>query len=246
MQITQLELQNVKSYEHQCLPFQPGTNAICGENGAGKTTILEAIGFALFDVSPYRPMDHFVREGEATATVTVTIVSSQDEREYQIVRRCGSSNSYYVYDPEVRVKLAEGKTDVLDWLREHLKVESPSELPALFNDAVGVPQGCLATAFQQSPNNRKLVFDRLLRVEEYDQAFKSLLDTTRYIKDESKQSEIQAASLETEAKALPKWEQAASEYEQTTADEQAQLNQVASELETLSGEKSALDWTSGH
>ena len=43
MQILSLTLKNFKSYSDRHFEFQRGTNAICGENGAGKTSILEAI-----------------------------------------------------------------------------------------------------------------------------------------------------------------------------------------------------------
>jgi ABC-type cobalamin/Fe3+-siderophores transport system ATPase subunit len=42
MRIAQVDLENVKSYERERVIFTPGTNAICGQNGAGKSTVLEA------------------------------------------------------------------------------------------------------------------------------------------------------------------------------------------------------------
>jgi len=104
VRITRIELQNIKSYNDNVVTFTPGTNAICGENGAGKSTLLEAIGFTLFDYLPYTQAD-FVREGEKTATAAVNFVSNQDGREYQVVRRCGGSSDYYVYDSELDTKI---------------------------------------------------------------------------------------------------------------------------------------------
>ena len=50
MRILSLELQNIKSYhEPTRIEFTSGLNAVCGMNGSGKTTVLEAIGYALFD-----------------------------------------------------------------------------------------------------------------------------------------------------------------------------------------------------
>jgi exonuclease SbcC len=53
MHVTRVELENIKSYEHAVFTFARGTTAITGENGAGKTTILEAIAWALFDTLEY-------------------------------------------------------------------------------------------------------------------------------------------------------------------------------------------------
>ncbi|NJN85049.1 MAG: AAA family ATPase [Leptolyngbyaceae cyanobacterium SL_7_1] len=41
MEILSVTLKNFKSHGDRHFVFQPGTNAICGENGAGKTSILE-------------------------------------------------------------------------------------------------------------------------------------------------------------------------------------------------------------
>ncbi len=49
MQILSVDLENVKSYERAQINFTQGVNSIVGHNGAGKSTILEAIGFTLFD-----------------------------------------------------------------------------------------------------------------------------------------------------------------------------------------------------
>ncbi|MEL7522930.1 MAG: AAA family ATPase, partial [Cyanobacteria bacterium J06553_1] len=49
MQILSVALTNFKTHKDKQFDFQPGTNAICGENGAGKTSILEAIAWVLFN-----------------------------------------------------------------------------------------------------------------------------------------------------------------------------------------------------
>lgn len=47
MIFTKLTLNNFKSYGHEVIKFGDGITVIVGENGAGKSTILEAISFAL-------------------------------------------------------------------------------------------------------------------------------------------------------------------------------------------------------
>ena len=48
MKLIQLELENFRQFERAVIDFGDGMTAIVGANGAGKTTILEAISFALF------------------------------------------------------------------------------------------------------------------------------------------------------------------------------------------------------
>ena len=44
----QLELTNFKSHQHNIINFNSGITLIIGENGAGKSTIFEAISFVLY------------------------------------------------------------------------------------------------------------------------------------------------------------------------------------------------------
>lgn len=240
MLITRIELQNTKSYRDDVVSFSAGTNAICGENGAGKSTLLEAIGFVLFDYLPYTQSD-FVREGEKTATIAVNFVSNQDEREYQVVRRCGGSSDYYVYDPELDARLASGKVDALDWLRDHLGVEPTADLAALFRDAVGVPQGLLTAPFLQTASQRKPLFDRLLRVDEYEQAWKALRETLSYLEAKLAGHRETIARLGAQVQRLPGLRERAQSLRTETARLEERLGEVQVELEEATARRAALE-----
>jgi exonuclease SbcC len=240
--ITRIELQNIKSYLDDSITFAAGANAICGENGAGKSTLLEAIGFTLFDYLPYTHAD-FVRQGEKAATIAVSFLSNQDGREYQVVRRCGGSSDYYVYDAELDAKLVAGKADVLDWLKEHLGVEPSADLPALFRDAVGVPQGLLTAPFLQTTAQRKPLFDRLLRVDEYEQAWKTLRETQRYLEDRLAGHRESIAGLESQVQRLPGLQQRAAALRGELAGIEDRLVELGAELGEATARREALEAT---
>jgi exonuclease SbcC len=242
MFITRVELQNVKSYRDDVVTFAEGTNAICGENGAGKTTLLEAIGFTLFDYLPYTRSD-FVREGEKTATIAVSFVSEGDKREYQVVRRTGGSSDYYVYDPELEARIVSSRADVLDWLREHLGVEPNADLPALFRDAVGVPQGLLAAPFLQTASQRKPLFDRLLRVDEYEEAWKTLRETLRHLENELAANNEVIAGLESQVQRLPSLRERAETLQAEVAQIEDRLEELGSALDQATAHLEALELT---
>lgn len=63
-QRSSLRISNLHASSH--FEFSRGTTAITGENGAGKTTIIEAIAWVLFDLLEYKKED-FVRRGERKA-----------------------------------------------------------------------------------------------------------------------------------------------------------------------------------
>ncbi|MBE2236149.1 MAG: AAA family ATPase, partial [Caldilineaceae bacterium] len=145
MQILEVDLDNVKSYATARVRFTDGVNAIVGHNGAGKSTILEAIGYALFDCSDYT-VAALVREGARTGAIGVTFRSAQDERAYRVDRRFGGSNLYAIYDVELNAKICDGKVDVLRFIRQHAGVDASADLETLFRHAIGMPQGTLTAA----------------------------------------------------------------------------------------------------
>ena len=241
MRIVSLELENTKSYQTSRIDFTDGVNAIVGHNGAGKSTILEAIGFALFDsLNGYKHSD-FVREGVKSATIIVTFVSNLDERQYQVTRRCGSSNHYMVYDPDLGVKLCEGKTDVTDFLRRHMGVDPNVDLARLFSDAVGVPQGTFTAAFLQTPAQRKAIFDPLLQVEEYKQAFDKLLTPLNTLKDQRQNLAVDIARLEARLEGLPALETSLAQRAETLAAAKAQSTTLAQQIEAITAERATLE-----
>ncbi len=241
MRIVSLALENTKSYAKGKIEFTDGVNAIVGHNGAGKSTILEAIGFALFDcLAGYKQSD-FVREGTKTAEITVTIVSGLDDRSYQAVRRCGSSNHHAIYDPELGTKICEGKADVLHFLRQHMGVDPTSDLTRLFSDAVGVPQGTFTAAFLQTPAQRKAVFDPLLQVEEYKQAFDKLLDPLRTLQQQQHTLELEMAGYAGRLERLPALDEAIATRAQTLAQTAAQATAGKAALQQVSADRSTLD-----
>ena len=206
MKIVALELENVKSYDHARFTFAPGVNAIVGHNGAGKSTIIEAIGFALFDALPYTAQE-FVREGARSGSVAVTFISTYDERPYRVERRFGGSSAYTVYDDELRAKVCEGKADVQAFVRQHTLADPSVDLTRLFTDALGVAQGSLTTAFAETPSKRKPIFDALLQVDDYSVAADKLREPVRRVREQIVEADRTLAVLATRLEQLPLLEQ---------------------------------------
>lgn len=240
MLIHSLTLENVKSYTLTSVEFTRGTNAIVGDNGSGKTTILEAIGFALFDHLPYTQAD-FVREGQKSARVTVDFLSGSDERTYQVVRTCGSSSAYTVFDPELSLKICEGKADVSQFLRLHLGLDADTELADLFSNAVGVAQGSMAAAFLDIPSRRKSIFDPLLRVAEYGRAYEKLRDPLRLLAQQQNEQDVISSGLQGELTRLPSARAQAQELTDYINEAEQQWATVQTDLGAAEAEKQSLE-----
>lgn len=208
MLITKLVLDDFKSYQHVALTFEPGTNAILGQNGAGKSSILEAIGFALFD---YRPsgvkVAGLVREGAKAGRVVVTLVSSYDERTYEVektLQLLGGSR-YRVHDPEIGGVIAEGTSEVRAWLRTHLGLDASTSPKELFEGTIGVPQGTFTAPFLQARTARKANFDPLLQVDEYRQASQALAPTARELRERVAETTNEIAFMKGQLEPLDRY-----------------------------------------
>lgn len=195
MYISRLELENIKSYSRATFDFALGITAIRGENGTGKTTIIEAVAWAMFDMLDYTK-EQFVRRGEKKGWVRVTFVSGIDDREYEIFRDSGSA--YFVRDPRLDSVVANKKEEVQRFVWQHLGLDPGTDLESLFRQAIGVPQGTFTAVFLATASARKIVFDRLLKVDEYRDAAAKLLDTSRFVEHRISDTREKVARIEGE------------------------------------------------
>ncbi len=245
MLIKSVEVKNVKSYNHETVEFLEGINGICGQNGHGKSTILEAIGYVLFDYPPYKKIDDFRRHGEKSGYVAIT-VEGRDEIEYTITRKL-SGSEYYIKTPVSEIK---GKKDVTDWIASNLlyNVKSPEDMPSIFENAVGVPQGTFTTAFLLNPEPRKKIFDNILRVEEYKEAYTNMREVTAAIEKTIDSMDRELIPLRTRTEKYPELKKEKEDLQKESDELKAQIKEINVKIasltrkkEELTGKKAQLD-----
>jgi DNA repair protein SbcC/Rad50 len=240
MQILSVTLKNFKTHRDRYFEFQPGTNAICGENGAGKTSLLEAIAWTLFNHQGDYAKEDLIRNGSSSAQVTVAFISNRDGRTYE-VQRC-TQRGYTLYDPQLNQRLpyTRIKDEVLPWLRQHLGVGPGTDLAQLFARTIGVPQGTFTVDFLQSAENRKAVFDAILKVEEYKAAYKQMNSLRRYAEDQVEAVKQEIAQYEEQLQALPELAARQQAVIQEIQTNQAQLQTLEAGLAALQTQRQAL------
>lgn len=84
MIVSRLELVDFRNYVNAAFDFEPGTTAIVGSNGQGKTNLAEAMAYlASLDSFRDAPVDALIRVGADTAVVRATVMHD-DGREVLI------------------------------------------------------------------------------------------------------------------------------------------------------------------
>lgn len=188
MRLRELELRDFRNYRQQLIPFEADINVIHGANGHGKTSLLEAIHFAVFTrsfkASRDRDCIHFGAESD----------------QFQI-RAVFDADSGLSHDVGLRVHKREGKTLTVDQTdvrpyRDHIGF-IPTVL--LKPDDIGITTG--------SPAERRRFLDVL--ISQYSAVY--LDDLTRYrrvLKQKnallSRSGEINPALMESYNESLAK------------------------------------------
>jgi len=246
MRVTEVSLENIKSYDDKTtISLGEGVTAILGENGSGKSTIAEAIGFALFNTLPYSNQDEFVRKGESSGTVWVSF--EIDGEEFTVER---STNGTYNVDHKSADAELEFDThdEVKDWLRRtfSLDKESDVDLSTLWEKCLGVEQTKFLSDFRGSQRTREEQFDPLLGLDVYEQAWSS--QSTHNLKqpvDELEQRRQTASErinkLQGMVEDLPEQQEALEEQRGEVKELSGKLDDVRSKLTEAREEFDHLD-----
>lgn len=178
--IEQVKIVNFKSHTDSDITFNQGLNIFIGEVGAGKTSILESISFALFGryVSNI-PMRDVIRRGNDQSNVS--LVFSKDLDRYRVERTIFSEKTQraklWLHDgKEWRFTGVQGAKAVSKSIEDILDVDSTTFLAAIY-----ASQGEIKEMLETQPGRRRERLDKLLGIDMYENLWKTLLNTSNII-----------------------------------------------------------------
>jgi len=174
MRIETVRLVNIRKHESRHFDFAPGVNLLYGENGAGKSTVIEAISFAVFDHLTIKPQSEFIRQGVDFGAIGV--VFEHNGERWQSERWIGSKTGFDVskwIDGQWE-QVAHGKKHSLPKLCEALGVPGGVDLAKIARDALVPPQGELMAGFNLSETARIDYFTPVLDLDKYRRAWRAL------------------------------------------------------------------------
>jgi exonuclease SbcC len=166
MRVLELALRNYRVFEEVDLELPARVIGIFGENGAGKSSLMESIAFALYGVDAARTKKDGIRTQGLLTDCVVRIVFEHAGQQYEIRRAIKGRN--HTPDAELLVggkTLATGTSEVTAEVVRLLHMDLP-----VFRASVFAEQKQLDALSDQTPGKRKEMALRLLGIKPVDDA----------------------------------------------------------------------------
>ena len=197
MQILSIHLKNIKSHRDTDLTFSPGINVLSGPNGVGKSTVFEAIGYALFGVDAQdfvSNVDRFLSIGAKRGEISVTFIAGDGDT-YRVTRTVGTPATWRLAKENLgsfEVEDHAGVKETEERIRELLGLSKGRSLADQFMLVIGPFQSEFLGPFVlKQTTKRKEAFDVILGIDSWRKTFDGTKELGSTIKSK-------LANLETE------------------------------------------------
>lgn len=216
--ITSIELVNWKTHGKSTINFSKGTNILIGEMGSGKSSVMDAISFALFGTFPAIKQRRVNTKGLIRnkplqmdkASVRLTFVVGKDT--YTIERSLGLNDAAKATIEKNGEYLQSQPQRVNEEIEKALKLDYD-----LFSRAVYSEQNRLDYFLDLSSSDRKKQIDGLLGLDKFALAGENLTSLSNRIKEMVAESEKTASGFEVD-KAKSELDSLRDEYEKLSAE----------------------------
>ncbi len=165
LKINTIELENFKTHVKSKVDFSRGLNLILGLNGAGKSTILQALGFAIAGIkweNNYR--DFITNFNDSNYALVKVSFTAQDGLEYFITRKIEERRTTWELSSPDGMKW-KTQSEVLNMIRHLTGIEG--EIGEVYKSVITAHQNDMTSIFAETPSKRKAFFDGLFNTEIY-------------------------------------------------------------------------------
>lgn len=247
MRIVSVQLKNIKSHREKELTFSPGINVLSGSNGSGKSTIFEAIGYALFGVDArdfVSRADRFVTFGATRGEISVLFEPAPGEL-YRVTRTVGAAGKWLLakenggaFEIEEHANSQETESRIASLLG----LSKARSLADQFKLVIGPFQNDFLGPFViRQPTKRQDAFDEILGIDAWRKTFDGTktLASTIAAKMETLQAEV--AGKQEQVAVLPARERELSQLSAASESKQEQLGRKSADQERLTALVGELD-----
>ena len=209
MRLRSLRIKNIRSYLDQEVVFPEGSLLLKGDIGAGKTTILYAIEFALFGLlKGLLSGEALLRQGKASGSVELDF---EIEKEKIKIKRVLRRNRDRVEQSDAEIFITGNKIEK--------KNITPTEAKSFILDKFGYPKDLITkskalifryTIYTPQEEMRKIIFEdpeirlnvlrKVFDIEKYSRINENLNGYLKFLREESKELEGKIADLEAKKK----------------------------------------------
>ncbi|MBD3159618.1 MAG: AAA family ATPase, partial [Candidatus Lokiarchaeota archaeon] len=250
MKLQCLRMKNVKCFDDGEVNLATGKNVIVGRNGSGKSTILQSILYSLYSDFQQGNLDEFIRLGKNAAEFELDFEhNGQEYTAQRIIRASGTNEAYLITRPQDDT-IAEKQTFVTDEIADILDIKKE-----VFRDVILVSQGEIAEIIGMRDSERKDLFDKLLGLQEFDNAWSTCRRIQSHLETEIDQSkeiikayEEPASKLEerkTELESKKEKLSALQDELETNKEELKDVQEACTELDALKKELERLTTQTG-
>ncbi|HLE07745.1 MAG TPA: SMC family ATPase [archaeon] len=169
--ITKVQLQNWRSHEQTELDFCEGTNALIGIMGAGKTSILDGICFALFGTFPalvskkVKLEDVVMKKPKEKKFAEVNVFFELDDKEFSVKRRIENGRATGELRCEGKLIESPQTNKVTEEVEKILKINYD-----LFTRAVYSEQNQIDMFLTIPKGQRMKKIDEILAIDKFEKA----------------------------------------------------------------------------
>ena len=259
MKIDSILLRNIRTFvDSGEILLGDGTISIYGENGAGKSTIVDCIGRAIFGFDPqgiksavidhkgtkYKQgvVEYLLRKGETEGLIEVKF--SSNGKAFRVVNTLSRSapQTWELYIDERNSKLF-GKEEIHQRIIDELGISSVynDSASSLFSNVVCVQQGKIIDEFEYSAQARKDHFDRVLGLYRYRQAFEDSKHVKNNFKEQAIKHDGDVRVLKSSVEHLEKQIESLEEHEDQSIIIKNELKDIEKEITSIAAHKRILD-----
>jgi len=171
VRIHSVKLRNFISHKETSIEFPPGLTVIIGRNGAGKTSILDAISYALFKEHGRGKDENVINRRSNSAQVQLTFSSRGRKYEitWNIQRRKRALATLKDLTSGSAIFIDAGERTAIPELEKILGISKD-----VFLNAAYVRQGEIAKLLDARPAERKEIISKLLGIEVLEKIWEGL------------------------------------------------------------------------
>ncbi|MFZ5955853.1 MAG: AAA family ATPase [Nanoarchaeota archaeon] len=200
MLFKKLKLKNIRSYEDLEINFPNGSILLSGDIGAGKTSILLALQFALFGLQPGQKGASILRQGEDSAYVSleIEIEGNQITLERNLKKSKSisqESNALTINGEKKELSTSEMKNKVIEMLNYPHEFVKKSNL--LYKFTVYTPQEEMKSIIEEKPETRLDTIRHIFGIDRYKNIQENSQIFLQKIKEAIKIKEVEIREINT-------------------------------------------------